>query len=175
MITSDSFLATSVQKGDIFAVRGAIIGVIRANLGHPANETREAVRYAQDHGIEVFEAQNDAERPILEDPAKWDEEYYVSVLVDLQQNFTRERLEHALRVSERVFSAPKPAPVPQPQPQRTTQNPSPAGKPSMQPATSRSSTGTEPKKVRSRPTGAVMIGIIAAALIVALIIILTNR
>ena len=159
MITSDSFLATSVQKGDIFAVRGAIIGVIRANLGHPANETREAVRYAQDHGIEVFEAQNDAERPILEDPAQWNEEYYVSVLVDLQQNFTRERLEHALRVSEL----------------RTSQNPSPAGNPSMQPATSRSSTGTESKKAQGRPSGAVIIGIITAALIVALIVLLANR
>lgn len=154
MISSDSYLARSVQAGDVFKVRGAIIGIIRAEPGRARKDVQEALEYTKSFGIDVYETEFDDERPIIADPAQWDTDYYAEALTYLQMNFTEGRLEHVLRVSETLY-------------------PAPAAKPAAQPHTEQ--TDDPLKKAQGRPTKAAIAIPIAAALIIVLIIILANR
>ena len=159
MVLSDSYLARSVQAGDVFKVRGAIIGIIRAEPGRSRADVNEALEYTQKHSVDVFETENDDERSIIDDPAKWDLGYYAEALAYLQMNFTKERLEHVLLVSEKIHPAPAAQTAVQPHLVHT--DPSQSGGPS--------------KKPQSRLIKAAIAIGIAATLIIILIIILATR
>lgn len=105
MYMPNQFLEKAVAGGDDYIVRGAITGIIRANPCNENGEVDNAVKYAEEHGIMVFDEKNDPALEMIMDESKWTREYYATAVTYLQENFTRARLAHVLVVSKKTHPA----------------------------------------------------------------------
>jgi len=74
------------------------VAIIQADPATRTSKLEDGLRYAEANGIDVFESENNPSFPIVENQAEWDSRYYARTLAYLENNFTKERLLHAIEV-----------------------------------------------------------------------------
>ena len=110
MFQPNQFLKESCDNKNVEYVRGALIAIMQADPTTKTNKLENSIRYAEDCGISVFEEETDPDLLINSNSCEWDSRYYARTLAYLNNNFTKERLLHAIEVGRAIHSE-TPTPV----------------------------------------------------------------
>ena len=164
----NNLLKKEVANKDEYAVRGALVAVILSDSSFQKGEVYQAIRYAEENGIDVYQ-KNDNTIEIIEESTKWNSEYFGKVANQLRRNFSKERLSHLEKVGKKVYAAPNDSTF-----ENTTATPKATAQPKYTQQQYRSQrTQTEPE--RNFITGRQALALAAVGIAVAAIIILIAR
>lgn len=99
MEISLNLIEDAVGSGNLEQVRKALIEYIRRE---PENSQKivRAVNYAKEHVSNLFDLHDGKQ---LQEQYKWDKEYFLSTLKDLNHNFSEERFNHLCLVGAFIY------------------------------------------------------------------------
>lgn len=100
----NSLLAETVQSGDAYSVRAALVAIILSEPSFSNGTIYKAIEYAEKNGISVFES-NDPDVELKTDSSAWNESYFAKVSNQLGENFSRERLAHLEKIGKKVYGS----------------------------------------------------------------------
>lgn len=97
----DEFMKQATDNRDYAGIRNALASIIQFDPAFNTHELKEALKYVEDRGIDIFEKykKSDPNLPMNNDKSAWDQHYYATSLVYLCNDFTEERLRHVCEVS----------------------------------------------------------------------------
>jgi len=102
------FLVKELRNKDIVRIRGALLNYFIEDRADEKKEIRKAIEYVEKNTDENLWQKNDEnEYEIKKDPSQWNNEYYSLQLVYLGSNFSKERVEHVLKVGKHLYSNPE--------------------------------------------------------------------
>lgn len=122
MFQPTPFLKESVENKDLDMIRGALIGILQADPATKTHKLENGIRYAESYGINVFEEEMNPKYQINNNKDEWDSRYFARALAYLSNNFTKERLLHAIEVGRATHQEQYNADEPIQKPKTTPHN-----------------------------------------------------
>ncbi|MFI3211075.1 MAG: hypothetical protein R3Y64_08550 [Peptostreptococcaceae bacterium] len=97
----NSTLERAIDSNNLSAIRIAIISYIDKDPADRKNETLNAIKYIESKNINIWQSNQYIERE--KSISQWDMDYLSEIQADLSNNFSKERLELALKVGKHIY------------------------------------------------------------------------
>lgn len=106
-----SKLNEAIQSEDIRGIKSAVLSTISADPLDKSGEVKKAMAAVDVKDIQVWQAHDGTE--LSADPSEWTKDYFAELQSHLVTNFSKECLEHTLKVGRHAYreelSRPHPA------------------------------------------------------------------